>query len=184
MSKTESNERAVTRWYYDPKHPYRKQEWQIKVTQQVDGKTVETWVHHEGREHPQMTTRNLMKKWMFTQHEEDDVSQKCISVIARYFGVEIRDVKTLRTRINNQFREQRCVNFDLLGPLRGFDDEGKEIPFDWTHYEMERIEKASRPQTVSDIFDSLPDSLKEHMQHLLEPEYPPEYTPTPWGHDL
>ena len=108
-----------------------------------------------------------MKKWMFVQHEESDVSQKSISVIARYFGVEIRDVKTMRTRINNQFREQRGVEFDLLGALRGHKPNGDEIPYDFTHYEYERIKKAQKPVTVSDIFDSLPDSLKDHMKGLL-----------------
>lgn len=144
-----SQDKLVTRWFFDPLKPNAHQEWQFKKGDE--------WFTEEEREAPTMTTETLIEAWFKVLLLDTWEGKRAISTIAKHFNTTIRNVKTQRAYINSKNESSKDTVFSTLLP---------DLP-DFTPYEQSRIDKASADRTPQDLFDAMPPELRRKAMFFM-----------------
>jgi len=151
-----SEERVTTRWWFNPLHPNKDQQWQIKVGDE--------WVLDESREKLVVTEESLIESWWKVMVLDTWENKRSVSTIAKHYNTTVRHIKTMRAYINTKNENDGKIKVD---------DEWKTIPVllpnlpDFTPYEQSRIDRAQADRTPSQLFDAMPPTLRaKALKHL------------------
>jgi hypothetical protein len=145
-----SQDKLVTRWFFDPLKPNAHQEWQFKKGDE--------WFIEEDRDAPTMTTESLIEAWFKVLLLDTWEGKRAISTIAKHFDTTIRNVKTQRAYINSKNQTSKDSVYDTLLP---------ELP-DFTPHEQSRIDKARADRTPQDLFDAMPPELRKKAMAFMK----------------